>query len=149
MAAVEKAYNTQPTKAKTLFLFNSIGGAGSIEKFVMFQDVGFNRFNLAFGDVAKGQFDDSAISNNRDVLSVLSTVAKCVHEFLEAYPGAEILIVPVDAKRAMLYNFVFKRRFPEITVNFEVVGLVGSKKEVYSPERDYDSFLLKHRFSKI
>jgi hypothetical protein len=38
---------------REFFLFQSIGEKGSIEKFVMFELLEENRYNLAFGDIVE------------------------------------------------------------------------------------------------
>ena len=102
-------------------------------------------FNLAFGDVVKGQLIDSVTSNNQDIVTILNTVAKCVYGFLELNPGSLIRIDPYDEKRKRLYNTIFQRKYQEIEARFEIRAVVDDIMQKYNPAKTYDYFLLKHK----
>ncbi len=83
------------------FKFTSIGDKREIEKIIEFSKIpnSLNRWNLGFGDVKGDDWEDDVISDNNDLRKVLQTVANGVYEFLETYPDAQLLIVPLDKQR--------------------------------------------------
>ncbi len=147
MASIVRAYETTPLEESTLFLFESVGSKGTVVKVVMFQHILGNLYNLAFGDFQNGGLDDKTVTNNNDVAAVLSTVAKCVYDFLEKYPGSRLRIRPVDERRQALYNFVIRSRLEEIKGHFEVFGVEKGVKKPFDPKILFTEFELQHRVS--
>jgi len=139
---IEETYKIVSTNNKKLFFFQSIGTIGVISKAVVFQEFK-GKINLAFGDLKDGNIDDKSISGNQDISKVLSTVAKCVYEFLKAYPDSIIIIKPVDEKRRQFYNLIIKRRIDEIKQNFQIWGIFEGQIEDYNPGKQYDAFEIK------
>ena len=126
------------------YFFFSEGKNGTILKSVDYGYMGDNTYNLAFGDMGKdGKLNDKVISNNDDLIKVMNTVALTIYGFLEELPGSWVHIRPVDEKRSMLYHTVFKRRWDEIAINFQVIGMIEEDKwETYNPEKKYLAFKL-------
>ena len=143
---IEEHYKYLAFNNNTRFLFESVGVKGKVLKMIVFRRVEGNLWNLGFGDLKRGQLDDTSITNNNDVVRVLGTVAKVVFDFVEAYPKRIIRIKPVDEKRKRLYNSVFRRRYAEISNDFFVTGLYENEREAYSPEKFYDSFEITRKF---
>ncbi len=125
-----------------LFSFHSEGVQGKILKIIIFTLQEDGKWNLAFGDWRNKKVDDKVMSNNEDVVKVIGTVAKAAYKFFENHPDATLEIKPIDEKRRKLYNIVFQRHFYEIVPNFQIMGFIGKQKEIYSPEKLYDSFEL-------
>ncbi|MCU0347734.1 MAG: hypothetical protein MUC59_12410 [Saprospiraceae bacterium] len=129
-----------------VYFFVSRGQKGEILKAVLFQQYKVkNKFNLAFGDVQNGKLSDEAVSNNNDFVKVLSTVAKCAYDFLERNPGIILHIQPVDDRRKLLYNAIFRRHFEALTEQFEIWGRKNRRREPFQTQKDYDSFELIQR----
>ena len=141
---LDKTYPIKSNRAKTAFLFESVGPKGTILKFILVENLE-GRFNLAFGDVIDNKLTDSVTSNNQDIVTILNTVAICVYEFVTENPGALIEITPYDEKRKRLYNTIFQRKCREIEVHFEIRAVVGEIIQKYDPAKIYDYFLLKHK----
>ena len=148
---VKDAYLYTGLKRKTRYFFVSEGENKRIVKMVVFTPLGKKLWNLGFGDLQyHGYIDDSVVSNNDDLIKVISTVAKITYEFSEKYPLRHLQIKPVDEKRRRLYNHVFRRNYDIIYANFEITGinnLNGIIREHYSPEETYNSFELKRRLN--
>ena len=148
---VKEAYEYKSVNRKTVYVFVSEGQNKRVPKMVTFSPLGNKLWNLGFGDwQSDGSIDDSVISNNHDLIKVISTVAKIRYEFSEKYPLRTLQIKPVDEKRKRLYNHVFRRNYNIINANFEITGinsLNGIIKEQYSPEKTYNSFELKRRLN--
>jgi len=122
------------------FLFNSKGTNGIITKAIIFEDLGNDRFNLAFGDLNEGRIDDEVISNNHDPVKVIATVAKAVYLFTDDRPGAVIEIEGVDERRRWLYNLVFKRHIEDIRQYFLITGMLNGKMQLYDKNKIYSKF---------
>lgn len=141
---VNEYYPYIATKNNTIFFFESIGSQGKITKAVVFELNKIGKWNFGFGDLTDDyRIDGKVISNNQDVFKVISTVAKIANVFIETYPDRILSIVPVDAKRKMLYNRVFQRHFEEINKQFDVIGTIKELDEPYSSDKMYDEFTLQ------
>jgi hypothetical protein len=131
---------------KTQFIFASEGEQGKIIKAVIFSPVQDDLWNLGFGDINNDKIDDTVISNNHDIVKLISTIAKIIYEFSDEYPLRNIQIKPVDEKRKKLYNHIFRRNYINISSNFQIMGILNKNEEIYSPEIFYDFFKLKRKF---
>ena len=132
---------------KDYYYFESEGKQGNISKIVTFTRLKNKFWNLGFGDLQGDQINDSVISNNHDIVKLISTVAKIAYEFSERFPRRSIEITPVDEKRKNLYNHVFRRHYKVIQINFQIIGIHNNVTEDYSPEKNYDTFRLKRKFA--
>jgi len=137
---IKEHYPLIPSKLENAFFFQSIGKKGIILKVIIFEDMENNYYNLAFGDVVNMKLDDKVITNNNDLVMVISTVAKAIYQFIEKHPKAIIEIDPIDPKRRRLYNSVFKRRHLEILDLFQIFGVIKGQKEKYNPNNFYEEF---------
>ena len=145
---INESYAYIDIKNKTHYVFQSEGQNGKILKAVVFTNLGERLWNLGFGDLQNGDIDDAIVSNNHDLVKVISTVAKIANEFSNNFPLRHIVINPIDAKRKRLYNHVFRRHYEVISTNFSIIGINKRKKETYSPQKIYDSFELIRKFGK-
>jgi len=142
---IRESYSLIANENREVFAFESIGPRGRIAKIVVFDLVEGNVWNLGFGDRHDGDWDDEAISNNGDLVRVISTVAQAALQFSDRWPERRILISPVDEKRKRLYNTIFKRRHHEILQTFEVVGLTAQGVRLYEPDIFFHLFLLTRK----
>lgn len=135
------------TPKKVKFRFTSVGSKGTIEKIIEFKRFKQNRWNLGFGDVKRKDWTDDVISDNGDLRKVLQTVANAVHDFFDMFPNDEVVIIPLERQRKLLYNRIFKLRWHEIDLHFIVKAIVleqeNPKFEAYNPIKIYDYFILK------
>jgi len=58
-----------------MYMFKSVGTQGVVNKMIVFQKIAGTRYNLSFGDFKNGRIDDEVITNNGDLIKVISTVA--------------------------------------------------------------------------
>jgi hypothetical protein len=130
------------------YYFQSEGKQGKIDKIVTFSLLKNKYWNLAFGDLQGQRMNDSVVSNNHDIVKLISTVAKIAYDFSDRFPKRGIEITPVDEKRKRLYNHVFRRNYDDIDSNFHIIGLQNDVAEKYSPEKSYDKFRLKRKFAE-
>ena len=146
---VKDAYLYTGLNRKTRYFFISEGENKRIVKTVVFSPLGNRLWNLGFGDLQySGYIDDSVVSNNDDLIKVISTVAKIAYEFSDKYPLRRIQIKPVDEKRKRLYNHVFRRHYDTIDANFDIIGINEQERETYSPKKNYDIFELNRKRKK-
>lgn len=126
------------------FRFTSIGSKGNIEKIIEFTYMQDNYWNLGFGDVKGDDWEDNIISNNNDMRKVLQTIANAIHLFFDLYPDQNILILPLDNQRTLLYNRIFQQKWKEIEPIFTVkAGALSesvSKFTNYNPTKLYNNF---------
>jgi hypothetical protein len=131
------------------FRFTSVGEKGEIKKIIEFYPIQENQWNLGFGDLKDGDWVDSVVSNNNDFRKVLQTVANAIHIFLEMYPHQEIIIIPVDNRRKLLYNRMFQQKWDEIEPVFVVkardLSSEDSLYEDYNPRKIFDYFVIKQK----
>jgi hypothetical protein len=145
---IAEHYDYFAYESKTLYLFESEGEQGTIVKIVIFSPYEGIFWNLAFGDIIGNSIDDSVVSNNYDIVKVMSTIGKIVYDFSAQYPNRGIYIRPVDEKRKKLYNHVFRRNYDAINRVFDVTGILETIEEDYSSKKSYDVFKLKRKFVK-
>ncbi len=144
---IGETYNLKPDENFEVFEFESVGLQGRISKVIVFSFYYENTWNLGFGDqkMDGNNWDDKVVSNNGDLVRVISTVAKAVYDFSDKWPNRQILIVPVDERRKKLYNRVFQKHVQEIPPEFEVLGFRNQKLQDYSPILFFDWFLLSRK----
>ena len=71
---INEFYEYLDSEDRTRFFFVSEGKQGKIIKMVLFTHLRDNLWNLGFGDLHKGQIDDSIISNNHDIVKLIGTI---------------------------------------------------------------------------
>jgi hypothetical protein len=141
--------NTTLELEKVEFRFTSIGDKGSIEKIIEFQKEPQGFWNLAFGDVTGDDWQDNVITDNGDLRKVIQTVTNAVYLFLTIYPDQEIIIIPLDKQRKLLYNRIIQQRWHEIEPVFIVKAIVlddeNPKFEYYNIKKIFDFFRIKQK----
>ena len=126
---------------QTHYYFESIGEKGKTVKIVAFFPLEDKVWNLGFGDLQDdGSVNDLVTTNNQDARKVLQTVAKIAIDFLAQNPTEVLQIEPIDNKRKQLYNNIFQRYFQDITIIFNVLGILNGEEEVYTPLKSYSIF---------
>jgi hypothetical protein len=124
--------------------FLSQGSKGTIKKVVLFQQIGENIYNLAFGDwdEIKQSINDRIRSSNDDVELVLATVASTVIDFLNYHPSAMIFAKGSTKSRNRLYQMSIVANLAEITELLEVFGNFEGNWEPFKRNKNYQAFLL-------
>ena len=108
--------------------FTSSGPNGLIKKVVEFRRLSMPTnvqiFNLAFGDVnpKTQKMDDLVVTDNKDTVKVLATVAHIVTDFTEQYPDAIIFAKGSTEARNRLYQMAIVKYWSEIKELFDVYG---------------------------
>ena len=113
--------------------FTSDGIKGPVKKLVEFTPMSTTNnvplFNLVFGDYdeATGKLDDISVTDNKDTLKVLSTVAHIVSDFTERYPNVAIYAKGSTDSRSRLYQMAINKHWEEINAVYDVYGEVQGK----------------------
>jgi len=86
-------YEVDSDESFMVFEFVSEGPKGSITKIVEYSETNLKDFyNIAFGDqdLITGKMDDNRITDNKDWLKVLATVASTLYVFTDFFPDSWI-----------------------------------------------------------
>jgi hypothetical protein len=130
----------------TTFEFVSVGPKGRISKLVQYSQTNLKDvFNLAFGDQASGNIDDSTISNNGDSETVLATIVSTVYAFTSEYPEASIYATGSTKARTRLYRMGISKYYLEAKADFDIYGQLDNKWESFKKGVDYEGFLVKRK----
>jgi hypothetical protein len=132
------------------YIFTSLGKK-RIEKVVDFVPIGIkNVMNLGFGDLLPdGSVDDTANSNNGDLVKVLATVIGILRDYTAEYPQVEIFFAGSTTERTKLYTRILKTYYPAFSKEFAISAIAGSenknKRVHFDPTAnvDYLAFLIK------
>jgi len=132
------------------FKFTSEGSRGNIKKLVVY-DVMLESdiYNLAFGDYDEttGTIDDKVITNNNDSQKVLSTVGSTLYVFTDKHPNVWVYATGSNAVRTRLYRMGIANNLAEITLDFDVYGLLNDRWVIFEKGIDYEAFLIKRKFN--
>ena len=110
------------------FEFESNGPKGKIKKIVSFSPYnseGITYFNLAFGDLIEetGKLNDVAVSDNKDTMKILATIAATVLEFTQQFPDIIVYVKGSTPSRTRLYQMGISGNWIEIEPFMQVFGL--------------------------
>lgn len=130
-----------------IYRFTSIGPKGSVEKIIMYSETEVTDiFNLGLGDLVEAgdDFDDLAVTNNHDSITVLRTVASTLPLFFQCYPEATVTAVGSNPARTRLYRMGIARHLNEVLEKFTIFGYTRvSGWEIFTPDKDYQAFSIR------
>ncbi|MDV6166912.1 hypothetical protein R1T16_00640 [Flavobacterium sp. DG1-102-2] len=118
----------------TVFEFTSTGKNGTIHKAIKYtQTLNANVFNLGFGDIIFSddtitEIDDTNLSNNGDLNSIIATVVHSAYIFTEKYPDAYILFGSSDTAKLRLYRMFLSHNLAAISKSFLVFGAMHNEQ---------------------
>ena len=132
------------------YIFESIGKR-TITKVVEFSSTAINNsYNLGFGDLlSNGEIDDTANSNNGDIIKIFATVINILQDFTERHPTFNILFIGSTPLRTLLYKRILKTYYQAFNEIFSVFGIIetdnGPLLIPFDPKRSesYIVFLIK------
>ena len=128
---------TQPysydRKYITRYTFVSKGRQGAITKVVEFIPTSNKSIlNLAFGDLKNdGTIDDTANSNNGDLVKIMATVIHIIKNFTDDYPDYKIVFTGSTIVRTKLYERILKTYYSVFSKEFSVTALEEINKHQY------------------
>lgn len=132
------------------YVFTSLG-QNKILKVVDFTPTKIkDLYNLSFGDLLPdGTIDDTAISNNGDIIRIMSTVVDIVKHFTKKFPEFKIGFTGSTIERTKLYERVLKMYYEEFSKDFFITASIkeGDKfiEEKFKPQanKSYHAFFIK------
>lgn len=145
-------YSHYPYKQTYAFRYSFLSkGKKSIIKIVEFTPTRVNNiFNLGFGDLLpNSKIDDTANSNNGDIIKVISTVIQIISDFTEDFPHAKIVFTGSTPERTVLYKRILKTYLELFSKTFIITALVatqeGYKEVLFEPMNNinYSAFFVK------
>jgi hypothetical protein len=134
------------------FFFTSTGKA-NITKVVEFTPTdNENIVNLGFGDVMpEGDYSDLVVSDNGDLLKVMTTVVHIILYFTALFPQSKIGFTGSSPARMRLYNRILNNYYAEFKKMFTITASIhfdGLLKEMaYTPGSadKHASFFIKKK----
>lgn len=131
----------------SIFDFNSVGKHGIIPKRIIFAATELdNVYNLAFGDIDEnGEIDDYRTTNNGDRNKILATIAEVIKVYTQKYPGRIIFFRGSTIERTRLYRMAVSLNLDELSVEFDIYGVVGDKIMPFKQNMDITAFLIKRK----
>ena len=143
-----RGYDFKMSEQLWSYEFYSEGPKGKIRKivqFIPFHMEGLNCFNLGFGDWDDENklFDDLIITDNKDSLKVLVTVAQTVLEFTNSFPDAIVHVKGSTPSRTRLYQIGITKNWIEICQLFNVFGYTTNNQwQLFLKNVNYDAFMV-------
>jgi hypothetical protein len=144
----DQRYKIEVTSTFMSYEFTSEGPKGSIVKMIKYTETGYqNVYNLGFGDKLKDEddFDDAVITDNKDSVRILATVAATVFLFTEKYPNAFVAATGSTQSRTRLYRIGISNHLEEIEQNFVVLGYKNNVWKRFVKDQNYSAFLIKRK----
>ena len=141
-------YKIETSGSLLKFEFHSDGPNGKIKKQIAFKPFEDKPevFNLGFGDVdARGEINDTVISNNSDSQKVLATVALAVYKFYERHADSWVFATGTTKSRTRLYRIGIANNLDEIRNDFYVFGFIEKVWEPFEAGKNYKAFLIKKK----
>jgi hypothetical protein len=140
-------YSVNSGNENLYFTFISEGPKGNIIKVVKYESLNDKVFNLGFGDKISDtdQIDDKIISNNSDTAKVLATVIYTIFKFFEKHPDKFLYITGSTGLRTRLYRRIITNNLTEIKQKFVIYGFKNGHYEDFTPNIDYDFFLIMQK----
>jgi hypothetical protein len=140
-----QGYETFSDEKLEKFEFNSIGVNGIIRKVVFFENVGFNIFNLAFGDwdELNGKLNDEKTTNNGDRDKVLATVALTVVNFLRYHPDSIVFAMGRTNSRTRLFQMGINSNWYKIQTAYYIEGYLLGRWEKFQSGKNYEAFSVR------
>ena len=145
-----ETYEYSADKEKLVYNFNSLGDKGNIPKAVIYENITYNHFNLAFGDydVTESEINDKVVTDNGDIIKVLGTVIETIQNFFQAYPHAILDIRGSTPTRIKLYQRIIKMNLIEIQTKFNILAFRDSELSPEFPNfsQEYQCFQISKKY---
>lgn len=140
----ESAYPFEEGPLEYTYRFESVSEQATIQKAVIFTKIEQSGvFNLALvDDLPDGLLSDTVVSNNDDMVTVLTTVFQITADFLNRFPDVSVYFSGSDARRIRLYRVAISRELENLQRMYTIVGLRSNSISPFSVNLDYDGFLI-------
>ena len=132
------------------YFFTSTG-VREVDKMVEFELLHSNVYNLCLSDFTPDGIDDTANTNNGDIVKVLVTVIEIIADFLNRHPLATVTFRGNTDSRMNLYGRIIKRYHLQYSNLYYIGGSFVSNDrvitEAYDPnfQGQYERYLIKRK----
>lgn len=144
----DNRYDVKVSDDFSAFEFDSIGPKGVVKKVVRYTEINIKGFyNLGFGDKdpQTGFISDITVTNNKDSMKVLATVAATLYAFIDSHPASTIIATGSTEARTRLYRMGISNNLYEIEKDFIVFGLTENNWEPFRKNVTYAAFLVRQK----
>jgi hypothetical protein len=145
------SYNYEIDESFQTYEFVSEGPKGKITKVVAYTEFGTVNgeiaYNLGFGDVDQetGKISDMAVTDNKDSMQVLATVAQTIIEFSARFGKHWIRVKGSTPARTRLYQIGVSEIWDDIKDQFELYGLKNDEYLKFEKNVNYEAFLVRKK----
>ena len=144
----DNRYDVKVSDDFSAFEFDIIGPKGVVKKVVRYTEINIKGFyNLGFGDKdpQTGFISDITVTNNKDSMKVLATVAATLYAFIDSHPASTIIATGCTEARTRLYRMGISNNLYEIEKDFIVFGLTENNWEPFRKNVTYAAFLVRQK----
>ncbi|MCP1381775.1 DUF6934 family protein [Runella salmonicolor] len=141
-------YTLQTDKTHSIYLFESIGVKGIIQKAILFEPTETDTtYNLSLCDLnpLSGKMDFSAISDNGDTQKILATIYFAIFEFTKEHPQSNVIFFGNSTARNRLYRMAINHELKEISKTFDILGLWNDSWIPFVPNKNYNAFWISRK----
>lgn len=142
------SYSFQTDATRSIYLFESIGVRGIIQKAILFEITETdNSYNLSLCDLdpLSGKMNFLAISANGDTQKILATIYQAILHFTNNHPRCSIFFFGNSAVRNRLYRMAINHELNEISETFEIWGFLNDSWSPFVPHKNFDAFLINRK----
>lgn len=106
-----------------------------------------NVFNLSLGDLINGKISYTNITANKDVDTVMTTIADIVLSFTAVNPERMVYVTGNTDVKTRLYQIYISKKLEKVLEKFHIAGrkIDGTGFEVFEKGKNYNAFLVKRR----
>jgi hypothetical protein len=143
----EKPYPFESNRSEFTYHFESVSEHKTVQKTVLITETGIpNVANLALLDVLpNGEFSDTTVTDNDDLITVLATVFRIAQDFLNRFPNYSLVFQGSDDRRNRLYRIALGRELVYLEKEYEVHGFNGENFVLFSRSQPFSGFLIRKR----
>jgi hypothetical protein len=136
-------YIYTPYQNHTVFLFDSIGKYGTIEKAIIYTEIEKNLYNLAIANLNDEYLDDKTETNNGDFIKIFATIYQSILSFITFNQSATVLIDGNTKQKKNVYCKLVSKYYDMLTVNFKIGASLNDIIVPFVKDMIYDKIYLK------
>lgn len=145
-------YRIETSEDGFQFDFESVSESKTIKKSVRFYPLEADStiYELVFGDVSvDGSIDVKTMSNNQDMVKVISTVISTMYYFFELNSEKSVAFMGSSPSRNRLYRVIISKLIDKNPNSFDIFGWnYAGTIETFTKNKDYFAFEIKLKHEK-
>lgn len=136
-------YIYTPYQNHTVFLFDSVGKYGVIEKAIIYTEIETNIYNLALANLKGEYLDDKTETNNGDFIKIFATIYKSILSFITFNQSATVLIDGNTEQKKNVYCYLISKYYNMLNINFDISVSINGGILPFEKDVIYDKIYLK------